>query len=97
LQYVLRDCKSSKEIESLTSPSIDLYVREFTPRLHCSEVALQLAENTIMFLVRVNTGVVGEQGKMSFRYYDICPCCSEYQSKRDVEYAKNISVMIDSL
>jgi hypothetical protein len=37
-----------------------------TPRIHCSESALQFPDNTtFMFLCHVNTGIVREQSKMS--------------------------------
>jgi hypothetical protein len=52
----------------ILSPFIDLYVPALTPRRHCSEAALQLAENTTFtFLCRVNIGIVREQGKTSSR------------------------------
>jgi hypothetical protein len=61
-------CKSSGETVRLSFPFADLLVPEDTPRLHCSEAALQFAENmTFMFLWRVYTGNVREQSKMSSR------------------------------
>jgi hypothetical protein len=53
----------SGEIDRPSFPFIDLYVPAPTPRLLCSEAALQFAENTtFMFLCRVNTGIVPKQG-----------------------------------
>jgi hypothetical protein len=37
---------SVREVDGLNLILIDLYVPAFTPRLHCSEAALQLSENT---------------------------------------------------
>jgi hypothetical protein len=60
--------KSSGEIDLQIFPFIDLYVPALTPRIHCSEAALQFSENTtFMFFWCVNTGTVREQIKMSSR------------------------------
>jgi hypothetical protein len=60
--------RSSGEIDLPSFPYIDIYVPARTPRIHCSEAALQFAEDTMfVFLCRVNTDVGREQGKMSFR------------------------------
>jgi hypothetical protein len=59
---------SSGETDRLRFPFIDLYVSALTPRIHCSESALQFAENmTFEFLSRVNKCIVREQSKMSSR------------------------------
>jgi hypothetical protein len=59
---------SSGEIDRLSFPFIDLYVPGLTPRIHCSESALQLAENTtFVFLCHVNTGIVPEYSNKSYR------------------------------
>jgi hypothetical protein len=56
-----RVSKSSAEIYRLGFPFIDLYVPAFTPRIHCSEAALQFAEHTMfVFLCRVNRVIVRE-------------------------------------
>jgi hypothetical protein len=55
-------------MDRLNIPFINFYFLSLTQRLDCSEAALQLAENTTyIFLYRGNTGVIREQGKMSFR------------------------------
>jgi hypothetical protein len=70
LHYLQRECivrlvvvlKSSEEMDRPSFPFTELYVPALTPRIHCSETALQLAGNTmIVFLCRVNTGIAGEQ------------------------------------
>jgi hypothetical protein len=60
--------KSSGEISRLRFPFSELRTSVLTPRIHCSEAALQFAENTtFLFLCRVNTGIGREQSKMSSR------------------------------
>jgi hypothetical protein len=54
--------KSSGEKDHLSFDYIDLYVPAFTAdslQIHCSEAALQFADNTMfMFLCHLNTGVI---------------------------------------
>jgi hypothetical protein len=70
LQYVLRDIKPSKEINRLGFTFIEIYVPALSPRIHCSEAALQFAENTtFVFLCLVNTGIVSGETKRSCRYH----------------------------
>jgi hypothetical protein len=60
--------KCSGEIDRLSFPFIDLYVPPLTPRLRCSEAALQFAEHTtFMFLCRVNTGNFTEKKENEFQ------------------------------
>jgi hypothetical protein len=56
--------KSSGEIliDHLGFPVIDLYVPALTSQIHCSNFALQFAENTtFVFPFCINTGIVHEQ------------------------------------
>jgi hypothetical protein len=63
-----RTLKTSGEIDRLCFPFIDLYAPVFTPRITCSEAALQFAVFTIfVFLCRVDIDIVREQNKMSSR------------------------------
>jgi hypothetical protein len=41
-----QDSESSGDIDRLAFPFVDLYVPALSPRIHCSEAALQFAENT---------------------------------------------------
>jgi hypothetical protein len=42
---------SVREVDGLSLMLIDLYVPALTPRLHCSEAALQFSENTALFAI----------------------------------------------
>jgi hypothetical protein len=47
---------------------IHLYVPALTPRIHCSESALQFAENMVFaFLCRERRGIICEESKMTSR------------------------------
>jgi hypothetical protein len=57
---------SAGEIGRMSFLFIDLIVPALTPRIYCSESALQFAENTtFVFLYHVNTDIVREQSKVS--------------------------------
>jgi hypothetical protein len=100
LQYILRDSKSFREIDSLGFPFIDLYVPALTPLLHCSEAALQFAENTtFMLLCRVYTGIVREQGRMSSRSHGrrrLCVDCTVVGQRWSLETPADIYLGIEN-
>jgi hypothetical protein len=68
MEFILRHSTSSGEVDRLSLPYIDVYIRALTPWAHSSEATLQFVDNaTVMFLCRVytDTGVVREQSKVS--------------------------------
>jgi hypothetical protein len=53
----------------LTFPVTELYVPPLTSQLHCSEAALQFAENTTsIFVCRANKSIVRENSKMNYGF-----------------------------
>jgi hypothetical protein len=69
-------------------PFTDLHVPVLTSRLHCSEAALQFAENTtFMFLRRVNVGtfITVEVSKTSFRCRGSIVCSRMYNTGTRME------------
>jgi hypothetical protein len=58
----------SREIDHMNFLLNDLYILALTPRIHCSEAALQFVENTTFtFLCSVNTDNMSEKSARTSR------------------------------
>jgi len=70
---------STGEAGGLSLVLIHLYVLALTPRLHYSEIALQLFENIALFVVCfIYTLVIGRRrsGPLTFWEYHLCTGCT---------------------